>query len=114
APEDVLDGAALALAPSGRPEGLVAEENRVAEGHGRSNALVIDGAAVARDALTATGHVADEGGVADGRRRGGVAAEAVEARVVLDGPADAEVDEPGGCGRVGGAQRLVVDERAVG
>ena len=84
--------------------GLVVQEGRVADRHGRAGALAIDGAAVAGDARAATGRVPEEDGVVDGRR-GGV--RQVQAGVVLDGTADAEVTRAG-------AERLVVVERAGG
>ncbi len=84
--------------------GLVVAEGGVAERHGRPGPLVIDGAAVAGDARSPTGHVPDEDGVVDGRR-GGV--RQVQAGVVLDGAADAEVARAG-------AERLVIVERAGG
>ena len=90
--------------PRRPPPDWLSQEGGVAERHGRPGALVVDGAAVAGDTRSPTGHVPDEDGVGDGRRRG---VRQVEPGVVLDGTADAEVTRAG-------AERLVVVERAVG
>ena len=94
----------------GSPDGPVAGERTVGKGHHHSKrTLVIDGAAVSVAVSASGGQVAGEGGVADGRGRGFIAA---KSRVVLDGTANAVIRNSGIAWGVG-TNHLIVDKRTV-
>src|SRR5262249_5812854 len=62
---EVHDSAANAEGGRAVADGLVASDRGVAEVHGGSGTLVIEGAAVAFDPISSASHVAGEGTVAD-------------------------------------------------
>ena len=71
-PEVIQDTAAKAgcLPSHGPADGLIGDQLLVGEGHGRTSALVIDGATVTEAARARGGQVVGEDGVADVRGRG--------------------------------------------
>src|SRR5262249_46009024 len=83
-------------------------ERGIADGHGRTGTLVVEGATIANGTSDATGHVSAEGAVGNGRRGGAVTAFAIRAKpgVVLNGTANAKVPRTGTERLVGGKRTI--------